>query len=488
LRTVPPHSLLHRRGPCDLRPLPGTDNVACEGPRWALGSGESCQVRCSWGRFPNGVRGSSSLLQCYEGQLSQPDFSCQELQCQAPQVLNAAPGRSCLEGTTVRHGQNCTPSCVEGFEPKSWGFLGCKNGTLMGSFACEARESCAAPAEGSIVHASFPACSRGSVIPHGGNCVPLCEAGYQASTDLTCRDGLMQPQVFSCIVRPTTTTIPEVFVGQVVAANTASRSASPSYAAADSFPGSGAAPAVEPEEQAFRGDLGKWLPFLALTVLIGSVVLCCCLQGSGSAKGKGRSMGLCAGGQQSSRRGADERHGSTDSGSGSDEELGSRKAHPAAQQTAPSQEAQREAVRPLLQAHSLPREASPRSESGSSGSSSSSSRRSEERLPEQFGPGHHSQMGQQHLRQQEQFRQQQLQQRQPHERESQTRLPTSSAHNERILGSSFRASPPPRAQPQSSPPEAHKYHKDKDNPRDWMDVRAGHEASHIPWSDVRINE
>ncbi|CAJ1398978.1 unnamed protein product [Effrenium voratum] len=114
MKLIPAHALMHEKGPCDLRSIRGVDATACgsqDQPRWALGSGESCEVRCSWGQYPQGMPRSSSLVTCNYGQLSQPDFSCAPMACSAPQVAHvASPG--CEEGMQATIGAIQSSGCV----------------------------------------------------------------------------------------------------------------------------------------------------------------------------------------------------------------------------------------------------------------------------------------------------------------------------------------------------------------------------------------
>eukprot|EP00913_Durusdinium_trenchii_P010010 g9394.t1 len=76
------------------------------------------RVRCSWGRFPSGVPGMSSLISCHEGQLSRPSFSCSPMRCSGPKASEGATNIGnppCEEGSYVEHGSACTPHCAHGF-------------------------------------------------------------------------------------------------------------------------------------------------------------------------------------------------------------------------------------------------------------------------------------------------------------------------------------------------------------------------------------
>ncbi|OLP93155.1 Sodium-dependent phosphate transport protein 2A [Symbiodinium microadriaticum] len=74
----------------------------------------AAEVRCSWGRYPNGIPGSQSLVTCQNGLLSPADFRCSLRSCALPKVSGA--GDKCGEGAFVPHGQRCTPTCMDGFE------------------------------------------------------------------------------------------------------------------------------------------------------------------------------------------------------------------------------------------------------------------------------------------------------------------------------------------------------------------------------------
>eukprot|EP00439_Symbiodinium_sp_Y106_P061005 s1397_g9.t1 len=84
-------------------------------------------VRCSWGRYPNGIPGSQSLVTCQNGLLSPADFRCSLGSCALPKVSHAAD--KCAEGAFVPDGQRCTPTCMDGFETEI--YQNCSFLTLM---------------------------------------------------------------------------------------------------------------------------------------------------------------------------------------------------------------------------------------------------------------------------------------------------------------------------------------------------------------------
>ncbi|CAE8635294.1 unnamed protein product [Polarella glacialis] len=129
------------------------------------------------------------------------------LPCAAPEGIQQASTPSCWEGSLVNIAQ-CTPVCVEGFEP-TISALSCFGGVLTPpSFACQPKP-CKAP--WGVVNSLLTPCEEGLVVTSGTDCTAACEAGFQASANLKCKEGVLQPSTFTCAdpdAPVTTTAVP----------------------------------------------------------------------------------------------------------------------------------------------------------------------------------------------------------------------------------------------------------------------------------------
>ena len=445
LKLIPAHALMHEKGPCDLRSILGADNIACgdkDRPRWALASGESCEVHCSWGRYPLGMPGSSSFISCHNGQLSRPDFKCSPMRCSEPKVLNiGTPG--CKEGAQVDDGATCAPRCADGFAAIVSEPLTCHNGTMSGSLSCQPRRSCAAPARERIAHVGIPSCLTGSSIPHGARCGAFCAHGFEPEGDPICQDGVLMPEVFSCrpLQRSSTTQLLQ---------------AAPVWYET-----------TRPE--VFLGSSGPPISGLPATLFISAVAAAllsagACIFVSLAKRKTNKKRGLLIG---DSRRSI-----STDySGHSSDGSDRSGSASGSEAYLSPSQSPKASRHRPTEA-----KEETWRQEEVKRSRMLAEERRRETQ--------HKHEEKRQALQQQQlQQRLEQQQQQQQQDRDQQSSQPPP---KERILGSSYRSGPVPA--PKRAPVTGRRYAEDM--PPHWGDVRVGDhnpaKANRIPWSDVRI--
>eukprot|EP00933_Yihiella_yeosuensis_P031067 TRINITY_DN24609_c0_g2_i1.p1 TRINITY_DN24609_c0_g2~~TRINITY_DN24609_c0_g2_i1.p1 ORF type:complete len:732 (-),score=89.46 TRINITY_DN24609_c0_g2_i1:421-2616(-) len=525
LKLVPSHAFFHEKGPCDLRPLRGLARNACAGPRWALGSGESCEVQCSYGRFADGhpdVR--SSWLSCTAGELSEPNFACTELRCSAPKVENASAA-SCQEGSFLASGGKCTPVCNPGFQAQSWGKLRCHNGTLMGSFLCNPKQSCTAPT--TVKVPNMLGCRIGQTVPHGSHCEPLCMPGFKPSLDPVCNDGTFKPKDFGCVPIPTTTPAVVVPAPALLPHAEVEPSASPALdePASDSQIQKILSP-VEKKIQAlagtYQGGPGWWASWilLALPLLLGFF---CIRKWLAVSQGTPKSRTARMDSSDLESYASDAR--STRSYISDEED------EPPS--PLPSQQVQ---VRSLVAADGrikLPefdredpgQPMLPKPSQGSFSSTGSCSSSSSPRS--QYSRGSKGSRGQRKDQDQRQpARQQSQQQRPPAQSQSeaqsqlqqpwqqqeelppsstaqqQSQLPSStsmssSGHRERIMNSSYMHKPSAHKSLHGgrAPKSASSFNNEPRYSEDvhggWSDVRPSghhHQASHVPWSDVRINE
>eukprot|EP00930_Biecheleria_cincta_P067992 TRINITY_DN54_c2_g1_i1.p1 TRINITY_DN54_c2_g1~~TRINITY_DN54_c2_g1_i1.p1 ORF type:complete len:828 (+),score=165.20 TRINITY_DN54_c2_g1_i1:111-2594(+) len=528
VKLLPAQNLYHTQGPCDLRSVRGLGRIACgtsDSPRWALESGESCQAHCSWSRHPYGNPEGSRLVQCYDGKLTPPDFMCGLLRCDAPQVGNASEHSSCQEGATILDGKNCTPSCAPGFAPKTWGMLKCSNGTMLGSFLCVPKKPCTPPDQGLILHARSPTCTTGPQIPHGATCGPACLPGFEASSDLACKDGILDPPTFSCDPLPTTitTTLPPS-TSSVAAIQVAHDSASGAAAWLSSLDAKKSASSTTTTTEEAAGlfardagsspeDSGGGLPWQLLLVLIllpiamGTGGILCWrsfaaqkqrkkFRHSDTRRSMSETSGVTAGSDVES-------HGTghwarsfskSDSSESEDEDYSSsvqdtqRMPLMEAQQQWERQQQSRQAQQSRQQEQRLQeqqrlREEQQRLEERRRLQQEQQGIEEQRRLQERLWQEQQQQL-QEQLRLQEQQRQQQQQMQRRPTQEQQQNSP------ERILGSSYR--PMSERAPKSSPPTSQQRRYAEESPG-WSDVRVGDNrhkvvASQVPWSDIRIGE
>lgn len=207
---VPRSKLLHPRGPCSLRDIPRVLSPPCTAPagapRWALDDGERCTPRCEAGHFPGGLNSSLSedvaaaAATCKKGLIVPSDFACEPLRCRSPLVSNGGHP-SCKEGQWIRSGEPCTPRCLAGYSPRTWGVLECFNGTLAGSFHCVSIEACDAGPSSELArhHDTEPCDGKDDTVLHSATCVAQCAVGYRATTNLTCNAGRFEPPDFECV-------------------------------------------------------------------------------------------------------------------------------------------------------------------------------------------------------------------------------------------------------------------------------------------------
>ncbi|CAK9097023.1 unnamed protein product [Durusdinium trenchii] len=440
LKLIPAHALLHVRGPCDLRPLVGLDHIACgtaDRPRWALGHGESCEVRCSWGRFPSGVPGMSSLISCHEGQLSRPSFSCSPMRCSGPKASEGATNIGnppCEEGSYVEHGSACTPHCAHGFGAMVSEPLHCDNGTLSGLFSCQAKRPCAPP-QRHIVNGGTPSCLIGSSIPHGARCGAFCAHGFEPAEDPICQDGQLVPEVFTCRpLQPQMQTTSHQLQAEPIWYETT-------------------------KPLAFLGAAGPPTSGLPVTLLISGVAAAilsagACIFLSAVKKRQQKKRGLLL---SDSRRSISTDYSGNSSDYRSNSDSGEEDLSPVSPVEEPEVQVPSRASVQLARQEEL-RERARQDRLAF-----------EERERERY---------RQHVQQAEEKRRQEARQEpQPQPQPEQPK--------ERILGSSYRTSVPA---PKRAPASSRRYAEDL--PPHWSDVRLGDQnpakANRVPWSDVRI--
>lgn len=94
--------------------------------------GARCTTRCAQGYEP-----SISNLTCNNG-IFDAQFTCQEMSCTAPDVVNMAIDGACKEGRTIQPGSTCTAQCVSKEYKPSVASLTCIRGNFTpGTFTCE---------------------------------------------------------------------------------------------------------------------------------------------------------------------------------------------------------------------------------------------------------------------------------------------------------------------------------------------------------------
>lgn len=191
LDVVPSSVLFHRKGPCALWVWNARDPPCKD--RWALASGDSCDLHCASGYFVGPSKATTQEVTCDKGELFPQGFSCSGLPCEVPKIANTSEPR-CAEGDLLHDGANCTPACWPGFLPRVDGSLHCHNGTLEGVWHdCHIPAPCHLEAE-SIDHGEAELCQGGNMVPSGSRCVAQCEAGYTPSRSfLDCVDGSFLP-------------------------------------------------------------------------------------------------------------------------------------------------------------------------------------------------------------------------------------------------------------------------------------------------------
>mmetsp|Transcript_18777 Transcript_18777/g.40995 ORF Transcript_18777/g.40995 Transcript_18777/m.40995 type:complete len:976 (-) Transcript_18777:61-2988(-) len=148
-----------------------------------------CTAQCEKGYEP-----TISKIKCIGGIMTPPTYECKELFCSAPArrlIENEADGETCKEGGQLRHGEVCTPKCLEGYSP-TLPQLDCKYGKMVPSLFNCLPNSCAVP-EGR-------GCMEGPDINHGSECTPRCPSGtVPTETSLQCTLGTFEPASFECV-------------------------------------------------------------------------------------------------------------------------------------------------------------------------------------------------------------------------------------------------------------------------------------------------
>jgi hypothetical protein len=141
--------------------------------------------------------GDGEILNCLEGQLTPPTFSCAPVSCDAPTGIEFAAEPSCFEGWGIGHGGRCGAKCIDGYSPNPM-HLACTSAQLNpSSFTCQPSE-CSAPDDILNVADAGP-CAEGDVISHNQKCTPQCLFGYDASVQqLVCQSGKLAPPTFTC--------------------------------------------------------------------------------------------------------------------------------------------------------------------------------------------------------------------------------------------------------------------------------------------------
>ncbi|CAE7033872.1 unnamed protein product [Symbiodinium natans] len=179
---------------CTAAPLA---DVQFSNPSGACEEGEEighslrCTTSCSAGYVP-----SVGSLECYDGALSPPSFECRRflLGCPSPSAGDGALTPSCAEGSFIAEGSTCTVRCEEAFVPEP-AQLRCEGQALTpGSFDC--LQGCQlaglTPRGGS--------CLEGTSVRHGQGCTAYCAVGYAPSVPfLSCSRGMLTPTSFDCL-------------------------------------------------------------------------------------------------------------------------------------------------------------------------------------------------------------------------------------------------------------------------------------------------
>eukprot|EP00439_Symbiodinium_sp_Y106_P044263 s621_g5.t1 len=191
---------------CSAPSVLGASNPSCvEGN--IIVHGGMCTARCAEALFT----ATEPTLRCQDGVLTPSTFSCAP-----PCFLSEAPEQAalppCAEGLSILHGATCTFRCNFGFEPQP-SSARCERGSFATSasngnvFVCvQVAQDCVAPSSAfhlgiGYVAAPGELCEQlGGAVPHSQDCRGVCpRAGYTPSpTALSCSDGALSPQSFTC--------------------------------------------------------------------------------------------------------------------------------------------------------------------------------------------------------------------------------------------------------------------------------------------------
>eukprot|EP00929_Paragymnodinium_shiwhaense_P022747 TRINITY_DN14443_c0_g1_i1.p1 TRINITY_DN14443_c0_g1~~TRINITY_DN14443_c0_g1_i1.p1 ORF type:complete len:1322 (-),score=183.34 TRINITY_DN14443_c0_g1_i1:179-4144(-) len=190
---------------CEANPCSAPEGVAHVSPMGPCAEGDyiSDWHICT-AACAAGYEAHPRQLACRSGELFPPSFECRPKNCIAPtNIMGMSLMGSCAEGSTIKHGSTCTARCKPGHEP-SPRHLECQAGEFSPHlFECKALP-CAAPL--GLPHAnSSGSCSEGSTIESGGICTAQCMRGYSPfPTALNCLEGKLAPAAFECQAEPCT--------------------------------------------------------------------------------------------------------------------------------------------------------------------------------------------------------------------------------------------------------------------------------------------
>jgi len=153
--------------------------------------GDTCHMQCQglWKPVP-------TSLSCSLGVFSPSILRCEGDPCPPPDGIDKALSQPCADigDDNITHGNSCRGQCEAGYEaiPSS---LACNFGTLQPSaFEC-LEKGCSAPI--GVQNAKSVACAQGTSVRHGQNCTAQCLVGFAPSVkNLTCSKGILP--TFTC--------------------------------------------------------------------------------------------------------------------------------------------------------------------------------------------------------------------------------------------------------------------------------------------------
>lgn len=186
---------------------------------FTLWPGQSCHLRCATGYTLAGVQphcdagNTAHLASQSPGHTSAVpgstvhtgNINCIPNNCSVPALTpppNGILNTGCTNGSILQHGSSCAITCDPGYVA-----VGMQPSCLTGTFNpgtlvclpnfCVVRQPLPqAPPHGKL----GPACLAGNVLPHGGDCGIVCDAGYVlAGRQPTCHAGSMQAGNVSCM-------------------------------------------------------------------------------------------------------------------------------------------------------------------------------------------------------------------------------------------------------------------------------------------------
>jgi len=163
--------------------------------------GEYCKPVCE-----DGYYSSSDYIWCRTDRFGEhgykwtpENFTCEGMPCAAPTWINNSHTPSCMQGSHIIHGSECSNACAEGYTPDV-SVLTCSLGVLdPPDFQC-IPQPCSAevgmnPLNG---HPEGP-CKEGPLINSGEICTLQCTDGYRPTRNsLFCHLGTFSPAAFYC--------------------------------------------------------------------------------------------------------------------------------------------------------------------------------------------------------------------------------------------------------------------------------------------------